>query len=99
MVAIRKDLSSLAGLGTFPNREPSHKWLGYFQGRRRDAENGYRDGRAPRQSPSWWPCALVAVCKDPANGSLGWTNAGKGRLKSFRAKNAKVAKSVGLESL
>ena len=40
MVAIRKDLSSLAGLGTFPNREPSHKWLGYFQGRRRDAGNG-----------------------------------------------------------
>ena len=37
MVAIRKDLSSLAGLGTFPNREPSHKWLGYFQGRRRHA--------------------------------------------------------------
>ena len=65
MVAIRKDLSSLAGLGTFPNREPSHKWLGYFQGRRREAENGHRDGRAPRQSPSWWPCAMVAVRKDP----------------------------------
>jgi hypothetical protein len=24
-------LSSLTGLETFPNREPSHKWLGYFQ--------------------------------------------------------------------
>ena len=23
----------------------------------RDAENGNRDGRAPQQSPSWWPCA------------------------------------------
>jgi hypothetical protein len=32
MVAVRKDLSSLAGLGIFPNREPSHEWLGYFQG-------------------------------------------------------------------
>jgi len=43
----RESLSSLTGLGTFPNREPSHKWLGYFQGKRRDAENGNRDGRAP----------------------------------------------------
>ena len=33
----RTFLSSLTGLGTFPNREPSHKWLGYFQGRRRHA--------------------------------------------------------------
>ena len=24
---------------------------------RREAENGHRDGRAPRQCPSWWPCA------------------------------------------
>jgi hypothetical protein len=31
MVALRKHLSSLTGLETFPNREPSHKWLGYFQ--------------------------------------------------------------------
>jgi hypothetical protein len=23
----------------------------------RDAENGNRAGRAPRQSPNWWPCA------------------------------------------
>jgi len=38
----------------------------------RDAGNGNRDGRAPRQSPNGWPCALVAVCKDPAKGSLGW---------------------------
>jgi hypothetical protein len=22
-----------------------------------DAENGHRDGRTPRQSPNWWPCA------------------------------------------
>ena len=28
---VRTFLSSLAGLGAFPNREPSHKWLGYFQ--------------------------------------------------------------------
>jgi hypothetical protein len=48
----RKILSSLTGLGTFPNREPSHKWLGYFQGQRCDAENGNRDGRAPQQSSS-----------------------------------------------
>ena len=31
MVAVRKDLSSLTGLGRLPNREPSHEWLGYFQ--------------------------------------------------------------------
>jgi hypothetical protein len=31
LVAVRQHLSSLTGLGTFPNREPSHKWLGYFQ--------------------------------------------------------------------
>jgi hypothetical protein len=30
MVAVRKHLSSLTGLEAFPNREPSHKWLGYF---------------------------------------------------------------------
>jgi hypothetical protein len=27
----RQILSSLTGLGTLPNREPSHEWLGYFQ--------------------------------------------------------------------
>jgi hypothetical protein len=27
-------LSSLTGLKTFPDPEPSHKWLGYFQGER-----------------------------------------------------------------
>jgi len=59
----RKILSSLTGLGTFPNREPSHEWLGYFQGQRRDAGNGHRDGRAPQQCPS-----------RAANGSLRWTN-------------------------
>jgi len=47
-------------------------------GFRRDAENGNRDGRAPQQRPNWWPCAMVAVCKDPAKGSLGWTNGAKG---------------------
>ena len=51
---------------------PSHKWLGYCQGQRRDAENGHRDGRAPRQSPS-----------RAANGSLGWTNGGSSLLLSF----------------
>ena len=30
-MAVRKDLSSLAGLGTISNREPSHEWLGNFQ--------------------------------------------------------------------
>ncbi len=28
-------------------KHPSHEWLGYFQGQRRDGENGHRDGRAP----------------------------------------------------
>ena len=31
-MAVRKDFSSLTGLATFPNGEPSHEWLGYFQG-------------------------------------------------------------------
>jgi len=34
MVAVRKDLSSLTGLAIFPNREPSHKWLGLLSERR-----------------------------------------------------------------
>jgi hypothetical protein len=46
---------------------PSHKWLGYFQGQRRDDENGNRDGRDPQQCPS-----------RAANGSLGWTNGANG---------------------
>jgi hypothetical protein len=36
-VAVRKHLPSLAGLGRFADREPSHKWLGYFQKIKRDA--------------------------------------------------------------
>ena len=36
------------------------------------------DGRAPQQSPNGWPGARVAVCKDPANGSLRWTKGAKG---------------------
>jgi len=57
--------------GAFPllaggilNRLPAGDWKARAGGRRsapslprRDAENGSRDGRAPRQSPSWWPCA------------------------------------------
>ena len=48
VVAVRKDLSSLTGLATIPNREPSHKWLGYCQ----------RRGRCglPR------PCRRLAPC-------------------------------------
>jgi hypothetical protein len=30
-VAVRKHLPSLPGLGRFVDREPSHKWPGYFQ--------------------------------------------------------------------
>jgi hypothetical protein len=40
-------LSSLKGLGTFPNREPSHKWLGYFQ---RQANARTTKPRPARQS-------------------------------------------------
>jgi hypothetical protein len=43
--------------GRWRATSPSHEWLGYFQGQRRDGENGHRDGCAPRQSPNWWPCA------------------------------------------
>jgi len=31
--------------------------LGLGNGLWRDAGNGHRDGRAPQQCPSWWPCA------------------------------------------
>jgi len=31
VVAVRKHLPSLPGLGRFVDREPSHQWLGYFQ--------------------------------------------------------------------
>ena len=44
VVAVRKHLSSLAGLWKIAGMSPSHKWLGYFQGQRRDAGNGNRDG-------------------------------------------------------
>jgi hypothetical protein len=54
---------------------------------RRDAENGNRDGRAPQQSPCWWPCASTGQWQ------FGVDEWGKGRLKSFRAKGAKAAKS------
>ena len=46
----------------------------YWRVKRRDAENGHRDG--PR-SPAKFQ--LVAICQDPANGSLGWTNGGSAR--------------------
>ena len=53
----------------------------------RDAENGNRDGRAPRQCPSWWPCASTGQWQ------FGVDERGKGRLNFCRAKNAKAAKS------
>ena len=40
----------------------------------RDAENGHRDGRAPRQCPSWWPCASTGQWQ------FGVDERGKGRL-------------------
>jgi len=46
MVAVRKDLSSRWDFGNLRITSPSHEWLGYFQVKRRDAENGDRDGRA-----------------------------------------------------
>jgi hypothetical protein len=49
MVAVRKHLSSLTGLETFPNHEPSHKWLGYFQ---RQANAQTTKPRPARQSGS-----------------------------------------------
>ena len=48
VVAVRKDLSSLTGLATIPNHEPSHKWLGYCQRRGRCGH--------PR------PCRRLALC-------------------------------------
>jgi hypothetical protein len=38
---------------------PSHKWLGYFQVQRRDAENGHRDSALPSKVPAGRP---MAVC-------------------------------------
>jgi hypothetical protein len=52
-----------------------------------DAENGHRDGRAPRQSPKWWPCASTGQWP------FGVDERGKGRLNFCRAKDAKAAKS------
>ena len=40
----------------------------------RDAENGNRDGRAPRQCPSWWPCASTGQWQ------FGVDERGNGRL-------------------
>ncbi len=62
VVAVRKDLSSLTGLAMFPHREPSHEWLGYFQGAGKaagaaavqDAGATKRDWRTAR---SVWECA------------------------------------------
>jgi hypothetical protein len=42
-----------------------------FTARRRKRQQGHR---APQQRPNSWPRAMLAVCKDPAKGSLGWTN-------------------------
>jgi len=65
---------------------PSHEWLGYFQGQRR-GENGHRDGRAPRQSLNWWPCASTGQWQ------FGVDERGKGRLNFCRAKDTKAAES------
>jgi hypothetical protein len=45
----RQFLSSLTGLVEFPTREPSHKWLGYFQ---RQANARTTKPRPARQSGS-----------------------------------------------
>ena len=68
---------SRAGSGVAP--EPWVEPFSLGNGFWRDAENGNRDGRAPQQSPNGWPCAMVAVGKDSANGSLGWTMECAGR--------------------
>ena len=57
----RNFLSSLTGLGTFPNREPSHKWLGYFQRQARSRttkprparQSGSLSGRCKRRAGVW----------------------------------------------
>jgi hypothetical protein len=48
MVAVRKTFRPWRDFGRLRASSPSHKWLGYFQVQRRDAENGNRDGRAPQ---------------------------------------------------
>ena len=40
----------------------------------RDAENGHRDGRAPQQCLSWWPCASTGQWR------FGVDERGNGRL-------------------
>jgi hypothetical protein len=72
-------LNSLARLGVDEPRERACRVRGRAAARpwvepnslengfRRDAENGYRDGRAAQQSPN-----------RAANGSLGWTSTAKG---------------------
>jgi len=41
VVAVRKHLPSLPGLGRFVDREPSHQWLGYFQNPGADGGGGW----------------------------------------------------------
>ena len=57
-------------------------------------ETANRDGRAPRQSPSWWPCAMVAVCKDPMAVWGGRT--GRGRRVAERRQRVAHGASRGL---
>jgi len=53
---VRTFLSSLTGLETFLNREPSHKWLGYFQNVLWDMAVGAR-GKAAVNRPQSRRCA------------------------------------------
>src|ERR1035438_10165453 len=83
---------SRAGSGVAP--EPWVEPFSLGNGFWRDAENGNRDGRAPQPRPNGWPCARVAVCTDPAKGSLGWTNDGSAERKSVltRSEEHRVGK-------
>ena len=57
-------------------------------------ETANRDGRAPRQSPSWWPCAMVAIRKDPMAVWGGRT--GRGRRVAERRQRVAHGASRGL---
>jgi hypothetical protein len=84
--ANEKVLSSLTGLWTLPKREPSHKWLGYFQ-------TLFNSTRARL----WWPGARTgAKGQRPTHGRAG---VGLASPAGTGADVCANGKSVGLESL
>jgi len=83
MVAVRQHLSSLTGLGTFPNHVPSHKWPGYFQ--RRDQSRTTKPRSAHQRGSLYQFIALAkrfagAGCSRKSQTPRRWPGAGLGKM-------------------